>query len=291
MHSWLEELSGLFWYSIKQIFSVLLILLLMDLIIGNASSQSVYSNNTTSKNYPSVHPVPVGPASKVDISADYSDLDGIANIHIDIRGPNLGSADPKLAPPIIGSSSLSLATGTMRNGIWNGSFIFPSNLPDGNYVYSVIANDTAGNVSEDGPFSGIILDRHGNDNYGESQTSIISAKDGSGNIIPNNGTTTSSNITFAFSGADKTGVVIEFQCNIDDTSVQGGQEHMSDPSMPKYTYPSCYVPDKIAERVTGNYSMSNLASGKHTFKIRVVDNEYNVDKTPEVFNWTISPPP
>jgi hypothetical protein len=252
---------------------------------NNISSSTV--SNTSSNNYPSVYPNPVGSEEKVKISAEYANPEGITDVQVDIRGPNLGSAKLELAPPIIGSLSLSLVSGTVRSGIWNGSFTFQEHIPDGSYIYSVKATDTSGDITKDGPFSAIILNRYSDDNGQESETKIVSAIDGNGKHIPINGTTSSSNITFVFNGTDRTGVVLEFQCNMDDTIVQTGHEHAFDPSMPVTTYTPCFIPDNISRHVTGSYAYANLAPGNHTFKIRVVDNEYIMDNSPDIFSWTI----
>jgi hypothetical protein len=262
------------------------------IIVRSAEGSIVNASNvisqTITNNYPSIYPNPVGPTGKVRVSAHYASQEGIATVDIDINGPNVGSA--KL-PPLIGSLSPSLVSGTMQNGTWNGTFNFPSHLPDGSYIYSLTTTDASGNTAKYGPFSGIILDRYADDNGQESETKITSATDGTGKLVLLNGTTYSSNITFAFNGSDKTGVVLEFQCNIDDTILQSGHEHGFDPNMPMATYSTCLVPDNIARQVAGNYSYADLAPGDHTFKVRVVDNEYNTDKSPDTFNWTILPPP
>jgi hypothetical protein len=255
---------------------------------GSTVNTSTIITQTTSNNYPSIYPNPVGPTGKVSVSAHYTSQEGIASVEVDINGPNVGSA--KL-PPLIGSLSLSIVSGTMQNGTWNGTFNFPSHLPDGSYIYSLTTTDTSGNTSKYGPFSGIILDRYADDNGQESETKITSAIDGTGKLVLLNGTTYSSNMTFVFNGSDKTGVVLEFQCNMDDTILQSGHEHGFDPNMPMATYSTCLVPENIARQVTGNYTYADLAPGDHTFKVRVVDNEYNMDNSPDTFSWTILPPP
>jgi hypothetical protein len=245
----------------------------------------------TTNNHPSVYPNPVGSAGKVRFSADYASSKEIAEVRVDIRGPNLGSSKSNLVPPIVGSLSLTLVSGSTHDGVWNGTFTFPGYLPDGSYIYSLMTTSVSGITIQEGPFSGIVLDRYGDNTVQDSDTKIISAIDGSGKQIPVNGTSFSSNMTFIFNGTDKTGVVLEIQCNIDDTIILTGHEHAFDINMPMTTYSSCLVPNNIASQVTGSYSYSNLAVGNHTFKIRVLDNEYHTENTPDIFNWTILPSP
>lgn len=256
---------------------------------GDNINSSGFSN-TASNNYPSVYPNPVDSTGKVRISVEYVSIEGITDVRVEIRGPNLGSSNPSLTPPTIGSLSLSLVSGTIHNGVWNGSYTFPNYLPDGNYIYSVITTDTSDNTTRNGPFSGIILNRYTDDNGRDTETKIVSAIDGKGKHIPINGTTSSSNITFVFNGTDRTDVVLEFQCNIDDTIVPMGHESGAfDDSMPIVTYAPCFLPDKIAQEMTGNYTYTNLGVGNHTFKVRLMNNEYTLDRSPANFNWTVLP--
>jgi hypothetical protein len=256
---------------------------------SDTSNNELMSNSNanifTNTNYPSVFPNPVGSSGQVRVSANYTSDIGIANISISVNGPSMGVTDPRLAAPTIGSSSLSLVKGTMREGTWDGTFTFPTDLPDGTYSYSLILTDSLGNKKTDGPFSGIILDRHllGE----ETETRIISAVDGTGKKIENNGTTFSRNMTFVLEGKSNTGVVLFVQCNLDDIVVPSGMEHGAEENMT--TYSTCLVPDKIAKQITGNQTYTNLGVGNHTFKVRVVDNEYNIDSAAAVFRWTILP--
>jgi hypothetical protein len=122
-----------------------------------------------------------------------------------------------------------------------------------------------------------------------SQTRITSAVDGTGKNVTNNGMSSSTNITFAFEGTGNTGVILFLQCNLDDIVKSGehGVEHGI--STPGSTHHVCLVPDNITQHASGNYTYTDLDTGNHTFKVRTVDNEYNVDDTPAVFNWTIQP--
>jgi hypothetical protein len=246
-------------------------------------------SNITSNNYPLVYPNPVDSSGKVRISAEYASVEGITGVHVEIRGPNLGSAKASLTPPPIGSLSLSLESGSIHDGVWSGSYTFPNHLPDGNYIYSVVTKDTSGNTTNYGPFSGIVLDRYTKDNVVSPDTKIVYAIDGNGKHIPINGTTPSSDITFVFNGSDRTGVVLEFQCNIDDTIVPMGHENTLDRSLPTTTYAPCFLPNTIAPTMTGNHTYTNLGIGNHTFKVRLMNNEYNLDSSPAAFDWTVTP--
>jgi hypothetical protein len=245
----------------------------------NNSNGNIYTNTA----YPSVLPNPVGSSGHVRVSVNYTSNIGIANISISIKGPSMGVTDPRLVPPTVGSSSMSLVKGTMQEGTWSGTFTFPTDIPDGTYSYSLIVTDSLGNKRTDGPFSGIILDRLEE----ETETTIISAVDGTGKKIEDNGTTFSRNMSFTFEGKSNTGVVLFMQCNLDDIVVPSGMEHGAEENMT--TYFTCLVPDKIARQVTANHTYTNLGVGNHTFKVRVVDNEYNIDSAPAAFQWTILP--
>jgi hypothetical protein len=250
---------------------------------NNELKSNSNGNIFTNTNFPSILPNPVGSSGQVRVSVNYTSDIGIANISISVKGPSMGVTDPLLAPPTIGSSPMSLVKGTMQEGTWSGTFTFPTDTPDGTYSYSLILTDSLGNKRTDGPYSGIILDRLGE----ETETTIVLAVDGTGKKIENNGITFSRNMSFTFEGKSNTGVILFMQCNLDDIVVPSGMEHGTEENMT--TYSTCLVPDKIAQQVTANYTYTNLGAGNHTFKVRVVDNEYNIDSAPAVFRWTILP--
>lgn len=232
--------------------------------------------------FPIVTPNPAGSAGHINLTANYTDYDsGVASVNWTIMGPNTGSSDPNLAPGIVGSSALSLINGTTKEGTWAGAFTFPDNLPDGNYLYSLTATDGSNNKASIGPFSGIILNRNSPD---VTETKIVSVVDDSDQVIANDSTISSlsNNITFTFEGKDKSGVIIGFQCNLDDSPVLIEGEHTEVIS----TFSPCFNLTSIAQQVVGSQNYSNLLSGNHTFKVRAVDNEYNVDPSPSIFRWT-----
>lgn len=256
--------------------------------MGNNISDKNRNHNNI--NHPFVSPNPVGKSGQIKVSANFSDNIGIARLTMDIEGPNLGLSSQNFTLPKVGSLTFSLVSGGPKSGTWVGLFTFPEYLPDGNYLYSFISADNLGNTKIIGPFSGIILDRYP-PGHQDSQARIISAVDGDNKNVPNNGTTYSRDMTFTFEGRENTGLVLFMQCNLDDTLVQGehGEEHGADVNTPKTTYSTCFVADKIARQATGNHSYTGLGVGNHTFKVKVIDNEYNVGAIPAVFNWTILP--
>jgi hypothetical protein len=282
--------------------SICLSLFLLPLIMSVYSFTLVSNNNTSDKNesnnnnnnnniiYPVVSPNPVGKSGQTKLLSNITDDFGIAKLSADIKGPSLGLSNQNFTLPKVGSVSLSLTSGDSKKGTWSGMFTFPEDLPDGNYIYSLVSTDNLGNTETVGPFSGIILDRYPSQ-LQDSQARIISAFDGDNMEVARNGTTHSRDIAFTFEGLDKTGVVLFMQCNLDDILAQSehGDEHGADINTPKTSYSTCFVADKIARQATGSHSYTDLGAGNHTFKVRVIDNEYNVGANPEVFNWTILP--
>jgi hypothetical protein len=240
-------------------------------------------------NHPFISPNPVGPAGKVNITANYSESRiGIDSIHVEIQGPNIGSTNPQLLPITIGSVPMLLLSGTANDGIWGTNFSFPLSLPDGNYLYFVTITDKMGHVSTAGPYSSIILDRKKSD---PSETTIVSALDGTGKSLSNGGVTSSPDITFTFQGTDKTGVIQYFQCNLDDIIMPSEHGHGDEETQIRSAYYPCFTPTKIAVGSTGNHTYANLGVGNHTFKVRALDNENDFDASPSSFSWTILPPP
>ena len=252
--------------------------------------------NTVERNniYPTIIPNPVGTNGTVKVIANYSSDVPLATVLVELRGPNLGSSNFSLAPPIAGSLPLSLVSGSVQDGTWIGTFAFPPDLPDGNYLYSVISSDISGKLTTDGPFSGIIINRHSSEQK-DLETRIISGIDGGRNNVPNNGISFSTNMTFSFEGTDKTGVVESFECNLDDI-IADRDEHDHDEdggeidNVTADAYSTCLIPDTIAQKVRGSHNYDNLGLGNHTFKIRVIDNERDVDETPATFKWNILSP-
>jgi hypothetical protein len=256
-------------------------------LVGNAIDIDKTKSNSIS---PIASPNPVKESGIVELSVNYTSSIGITKVSVEIGGPSLGLSNENLTLPIIGKLPLSLVSGTIQDGTWSGMFSFPNNSSDGNYLYYLKSTDSLGNTHIDGPYSGIILDRFPPGGQ-DSETKIISAIDGLGQNIPNGGITHSTNMTFTFEGTDKNGVVLFVQCNIDDTIVhdEHGGEAGADTNTPTTTYSTCFTADKIARQIIGSHDYTNLGVGNHTFKGRVIDNEYNIDSNPASFNWTIVP--
>lgn len=255
--------------------------------VNNGTDIDKSKNNSIS---PIALPNPVEASGMVEVSVNYTDEIGIAKVSVEIEGPSLGLSHDNLSMPIVGTLPLSLISGAIQNGTWSGMFSFPNNSSDGNYLYTLKYTDSLGNTYLNGPYSGITLDRFPPGGQ-ESETKIISAVDGVGHNISNGGTTHSTNMTFTFEGMDKTGVALFVQCNIDDAIVYGehGGEEGANINTPTTTYSTCLIADKISRQIIGNHNYVNLGVGNHTFKVRVIDNEYNIDSTPASFNWTILP--
>jgi hypothetical protein len=134
-----------------------------------------------------------------------------------------------------------------------------SQLTDGAHTIEIRSNDNVGN-KDPSPASFIwTIDTV------EPNTSITSAIDGNRNTVGANGNTSSTSMTFAFSGADRGSGVDHFECSVD------GAEF-----------------DMCASPVI----YSSLADGSHSLGVRAEDNVANLDSTPAFFNWTIdtSPP-
>ena len=98
------------------------------------------------------------------------------------------------------------------------------------------------------------------------QTRITSAADANGNAVQSGGSTVSTSITFQVTATPGTPIA-GFQCSLDGSS-----------------FSSC------ASMSPATISYNNLAVGQHTFKVRAVDTQGNVDTTPASFTWTILTP-
>jgi hypothetical protein len=99
----------------------------------------------------------------------------------------------------------------------------------------------------------------------QPNTSITSAFDGNRNSVTAGGNTSSTSMTFAFSGTDRGSGIDHFECSIDGAP-----------------FDVCASP----------ILLSNLADGSHALEVRAEDNVVNLDSSPASFNWTIdtSPP-
>jgi hypothetical protein len=259
---------------------------------GNDNPQSVVEHRQSDVRMsnirpPFVSPNPVGPLGRVNFLVNETGVsEATESINISIKGPNLGSTNPLLSPATIGSLSMIRLSNTSQDGLWVGNFSFPPALPDGNYVYTLTTNDRGGQESTTNSFSGIILDRNPPD---FADTKIISAIDGDGKAISNNSITVSPNITFTFEGTDRSGVIQTFECNLDDIVIRSEHDHGEEPDQNLTTYSVCSIPSQIAAHVPGNHTYIDLSPGNHTFKVRAIDNEYEMDPTPSNLSWSIMP--
>lgn len=94
-------------------------------------------------------------------------------------------------------------------------------------------------------------------------TSITSARDGSGTVLANDGVTLSASLTLSFTGTDNVGLS-RFECQLDGAG-----------------FNDCTSP----------LAYNALALGRHTFEVRAVDTSNNVDATPAGYTWTIDATP
>jgi len=96
-------------------------------------------------------------------------------------------------------------------------------------------------------------------------TTINSATDGNAIAVSNGGNSTSTSITFTFSGTDMGVGLDHFECSLDGSA-----------------FSSCTSP----------LQLNSLSLGVHTMEVRAEDKIGNEGETPTVFLWTIvSPPP
>jgi hypothetical protein len=257
--------------------------------LQNGSEYRINDESIGTIRPPFISPNPVGPSGQVNITANEADSgEVIESMIVNIKGPNIGSTNPLLSPSTIGSVTMHLKSNATQGGLWTGNFAFPSELPDGNYVYSLTTRDRTGHERTTSLFSGIILDRNLPD---APETNLVSAMDSDGKTVSNGGITISPNITFSFEGSDKTGVMQNFECNLDDIVIRTEHDHGEDPGQIPPTYFTCVAPTTIAAQAAGNHSYTDLSPGNHTFKVRAIDNEYDVDSSPSIFSWSILPPP
>jgi hypothetical protein len=97
-------------------------------------------------------------------------------------------------------------------------------------------------------------------------TTITSANDGNNKIVTSGGNTTSTSMTFTFSGSDIGVGMDHFECSIDGAS-----------------FSACDTPLQV----------TNLTIGAHTFEVRAEDKVGNEGQMATAFLWTITslPPP
>src|SRR5438093_1537821 len=117
-------------------------------------------------------------------------------------------------------------------------------LKDGAHLIEIKASDNVGNNDPTPSSFSWTIDT------APPTTSITSAIDGNRKTVTTGGNTTSTFMTFAFSGTDRGTGVNHFECSVDGAS-----------------FVVCASPIQF----------SNLADGSHTLKVRAKDNVANVD--------------
>ena len=156
-----------------------------------------------------------------------------------------------------GSSFSSCATN-------NPATISYNNLAAGQHTFETIAVDTSGNTDPNlATFSWTITIQP------PTHTTITSAIDGNGAAVQSGGSTLSTSITFQVTATADTNPIAGFQCSLDNSP-----------------FSSC------ATNNPATISYNNLAVGQqHTFTVRAVDTQGNVDPNPATFSWIVVQPP
>jgi hypothetical protein len=127
-------------------------------------------------------------------------------------------------------------------------------LIDGAHTIEIRSNDNVGN-KDPSPASFIwTIDTI------EPSTSITSTIDGNRNTVTVGGNTSSTSMTFGFTGSDRGSGVDHFECSIDEKE-----------------FAVCASP----------LIYNNFGDGSHTFQVRAEDNVVNQDSSPASFNWTV----
>jgi hypothetical protein len=102
--------------------------------------------------------------------------------------------------------------------------------------------------------------------------SINTATDGNGNLLSNDGNTSSNSATISFTGNDTGGKegkgvgIKEFKCSLDGAS-----------------FSICTSPVQ--------FTSVNLPEGTHSFQIIAEDGIGNINSSPQSFNWTVDTEP
>jgi Mg-chelatase subunit ChlD len=128
-------------------------------------------------------------------------------------------------------------------------------LADGSHTLEVRAQDKAGNKGSSPASFNWTIDTV------PPATSITSAINGNRNTLAAGGNTTSTSMTFAFTGNDSGVGLDHFECSIDGASF---------------------------EVCTNPTQFRNLTNGVHTIEVRAQDKVVNVDASPATFTWTIN---
>src|SRR6187397_968346 len=145
-------------------------------------------------------------------------------------------------------------------------FVFPNLLKDGIHTFTVTSEDNAGNKdSTPTSFSWIV-------DTSSPLISINTATDGNGNLLSNDGNTSSNSATISFTGNDTGGKegkgvgIKEFKCSLDGAS-----------------FSICTSPVQ--------FTSVNLPEGTHSFQIIAEDGIGNINSSPQSFNWTVDTEP
>jgi YVTN family beta-propeller protein len=152
-------------------------------------------------------------------------------------------------------SSTNTVIGTISVGIGNNPYGIAFN-PTNNDMYVVSRNSNTVSVIST---STVVQP--------PTHTSITSVVDGNGNPVQNGGSTVSTSITFQVTATAGTNLIAGFQCSLDGSP-----------------FSTCVTTNP------GRVSYNNLADGQHTFIVRAVDVQGNIDPNPATFSWTVLTP-
>ncbi|MFZ0358375.1 MAG: hypothetical protein WAL53_09595, partial [Nitrososphaeraceae archaeon] len=133
-----------------------------------------------------------------------------------------------------------------------------TNLSDGSHTFKVSAEDNSGNKDASAEIFGWNVDTT------PPPADINSAFDGNNDTVSNGGNTTSTSITFTFSGTDIGIGLDHFECSIDGAS-----------------FTICASPVQF----------NSLSDGSHTLEVRAADKVGNEGPTPTAFVWTVNTTP
>jgi YVTN family beta-propeller protein len=187
----------------------------------------------------------------------------------------------------VGSFPMAIAFNPSNNDMYVANFNSGTNPAGSVSVISGSTNTVVDTISVGDGATGIAFNPTNNDMYVTNEnsntvsviststvvqppthTTITSAVDSNGAVVPNGGSTVSTSITFQVTATAGTNSIAGFQCSLDGSA-----------------FSSC---------ATGNpatITYNNLAAGRsHTFEVRAVDTQEKVDSTPASFTWTILTP-
>jgi hypothetical protein len=135
---------------------------------------------------------------------------------------------------------------------------FPNLLSNGPHTFKVRAVDNSGNNDNSPELFTWYVDATPPD------ATINEAKDGNNETVANGGNTTSTSMTFNFSGSDIGVGLDHFECSLDGAS-----------------FVTCTSPVQF----------NNISEGSHTLEVRGVDKAGNEGPTPIAFIWTVNTKP